>query len=176
MLSLNSLRNKCVDGSNVYEMIPNTSDAGTERVAATKENLGSLARFLPAGFYLFSTGTKFDFVAATDNANVFLKSAIHTRFMLEYNVLTDEGLPETKVFTLHTTNSYLPSGQVKTETVVYIPENIGSFSLSMAVIDYDGPYNSTIDGNGAVVNSGAANCPKYIRNTTTDYYTIRRIF
>ena len=169
MLSLTSLRNKCVDGDVNYEFVnqdPISVD-GTQTpvVGKNASTLGVISRRITPGFYHISAHHHFTYDQSTTK---FCLSAVHMSYLLKF----DTSVNSQSGITIFTTNSYY-SNSVLFNELVYIPENIGNFEIVMQPINFDG--NFIAEGESGST-AGLNNMPTYTRVNTYDKMSLRRLF
>jgi len=169
MLSLTSLRNKCVDGDVNYDFVLqdpiSVEGIQTPVVGKDASTLGVISRRITPVFFNISAHTHFTYDQSTTK---FCLSAVHMSYWLKF----DTSVNSQSGITIFTTNSYY-SNSVLFNELVYIPENIGNFEIVMQPINFDG--NFIAEGESGST-AGLNNMPTYTRVNTYDKMSLRRLF
>lgn len=163
MLDLSTLRSSCIDGATEYVFTKVTPTDETLPIAgATASTVFEFSDRLSAGFY--NVEGMVNFLYSQDEP--FIVSALHINLQLNYQLATS-----TNTVHVVNTNNFVNS-KILVDKMIYIPENLGSFSVVFQADEFDGDF---VIGSDAT-NAGMANIPTYTRNNVNDYFTLRKVF
>ena len=172
MLDLSTLRNSCFDGSKECIFSPvELTDPVAAIAGKNPTNVFTYNDVLPAGFYSVVGAINFFYEGTGTD---FLSSALHLGVQLTYeatgtvNEATSTANVDTMDINVANTSSHI-NDKIHINKCIYIPGNVGQFTVNFKPIDFYGKF--TIDSAG-ISNIPTYTLPRYELNN----FALRRVF